>query len=327
VFGQHTVAIKEQPTTDLNELQFFVQVSEMQSFTLAAKRLGVPKSSVSRALRRLEDRLGVRLVERTTRTVALTEAGELYLDHCQRVLEEAELADLAVGALLAKPRGRLRVGVPGPFARSILGPALGEFLAKYPDVRLHLQLLRGDSIPREKSLDLEVRAGPLEDSGLLVKPIMRIRLGAYASPLYLENREMPDSPAALRQQSCITTSCGTFGEPVDSATWRLRRGAELKEVRVESRVSVPDPAINHQLAVAGVGVALLSQSVARVDVEQGRLMRLLPDWEPEPVELHALYSARLHSSPKVRAFVQFLRERVGRESWLDGRPEPMKRPA
>ena len=298
--------------TDLNELQYFLQVSETQSFTVAAKRLGVPKSSVSRAIQRLEARLGVRLVERTTRSVALTEAGEVYLDRCQRVMEEAEQADLAIGALLAKPRGRLRVGAPVAFARSILGPILGEFLSRYPELRFHLQLVNGNASAREGSFDVVIRAGPLEDSGLLVKPIMRIRLGAYASPAYFENRELPESPAALREHSCITTSCGAFGEPGDAATWRLRRGTELKEVRVESRVSVPDPTMNHQLAVAGVGVALLSQSMVRTDVEQARLVRILPEWEPEPVELHALYPSRLNSSPKVRAFLQFLRERSSR---------------
>jgi DNA-binding transcriptional LysR family regulator len=293
---------------DLNELQFFAQVSQTQSFTLAAKHLGVPKSSVSRAIIRLEGRLGVRLVERTTRSVALTEAGEIYLDRCQRVLEEAEQADLLIGALQAKPRGRLRVGAPVAFARAILGPILGDFLALYPELRLHLQLLGGEASPRESSLDLVIRAGPLEDSGLLVKPLMRIRLGAFASPRYLDHHSLPDSPAALRQHSCITMSCGAFGEPADSAIWRLRRGSDLQEVRVESRVSVPDPTINHQLAIAGVGVALLSQAGARPDVEQGRLVRLLPDWEPDPVELHAVYPSRLNSSPKVRAFLQFLRE-------------------
>ena len=294
--------------TNLNELQFFVQVSETQSFTLAAKRLGIPKSSVSRAIKRLEDRLGLRLVERTTRSVALTEAGELYLERCHRVMEEAEQADLAVGALLARPRGRLRVGAPVPFARMILGPILGEFLAAYPELRLHLQLLHGDASHRESSLDLLIRPGPLDDSRLLMKPLLRIRLGAYASPLYLVNREMPDSPGALRHLSCITTSCGTHGESGDSILWRLRRGAELKEVRVESRVAVPDPAMCQQLAIAGAGVALLSQSLVHADVEHGRLVRILPDWEPEPVELYALYPSRLRSSPKVRAFLQFLRE-------------------
>src|SRR5580704_9588863 len=262
--------------TNLNELQFFVQVSQTQSFTKAAKRLGVPKSSVSRAIVRLENRLGVRLVERTTRRVGLTEMGELYLNRCQRVLEEAKQADLAVGALQAKPRGTLRVGAPVAFARSILGPSMGEFLAMYPELRLHLQLLNGDESPREGTLDVIVRAGALEDSGLLVKPLMRIRLGAYASPAYLEHHKVPESPVDLLQLSCITTSCDAPGEPGDFAMWRLRRGEERKEVRVEARVSVPAPTINHQLALAGAGVALLAQSVVRGDVEQGRLVRVLP---------------------------------------------------
>jgi DNA-binding transcriptional LysR family regulator len=303
--------------TNLNELQFFVHVSQTQSFTGAAKRLGVPKSSVSRTIQRLERRLGVRLVERTTRRVALTEVGELYLNHCRRVMEEAEQADLAVGALQAKPRGTLRVGAPVAFARSIMGPSMGDFLAMYPELRMHLQLLNGDESPRAGSLDVIVRAGPLEDSGLLVKPLMRIRLGAYASPAYLKRRKPPESPAGLAQQSCITMTCGTFGEPGDFAMWRLRRGGELKEVRVDARVSVPDPTINHQLALAGTGVALLARSVVRADVEQGRLVRLLPEWEPEPVELHALYPSQLNSSPKVRAFLQFLRERFGAEPLLN----------
>jgi DNA-binding transcriptional LysR family regulator len=293
--------------TDLNELQFFVHVSQTQSFTRAAKRLGVPKSSVSRAIRRLEHRLGVRLVERTTRSVALTEVGELYLDRCQRMMEEAEQADLAVGALQGAPRGTLRVGAPVAFARSILAPRMGEFLALYPELRVHLQLLNGEESLRDANLDLIVRAGQLEDSGLLVKPLMQIRLGAYASPAYLASHTMPESPANLLEHRCITTTCDTYGEPGDFTTWRLRRGTELKEVKVQARASVSDPTINHQVALAGAGVALLAQSVVQADVEQGRLVRVLPEWEPEPVELHALYSSRLNSSPKVRVFLEFLR--------------------
>jgi len=310
---------------DLNELQLFAQVAHEQSFTLAAKHLGLPKSSVSRAITRLEARLGVRLFERTTRRVALTEAGEIYLERCQRVLDEAEQADLVIGALQARPRGRLRVGAPVAFARSILGPILGRFLVLYPELRMQLQLLGAEPLPSERSLDVVIRPGPLEDSGLLVKPIMRIRIGIYASPLYLEDRRLPDSPAALREESCITARCEASGDPSDSAVWRLRRGSDLKEVRVESRVSVPDPTINHQLALAGVGVALLSQAVVRVDVEQGRLVRLLPDWEPDPVELHAVYPSRLNSSPNVRVFLQFLRDHFGSISRDEPDLEPSSR--
>jgi DNA-binding transcriptional LysR family regulator len=296
---------------NLNDIHFFMLVAQTHSFTRAAKKLGVPKSAASRAVTRLEDRLGVRLLERTTRTVCLTEVGETYFEHCQKVMEEVEQADLAVGALLAKPRGRLRIATPVAFARAILGPILKEFLFMYPELRVHLQLLNGDSTAREGSFDILIRPGPLEDSGLLVKPLMRIQLGVFASPDYLMNRELPASPIDLRDHDCITTGCGAFGEPADSATWRLCRGTERREIRVDSRVSVADPMLNHQLAIAGVGLALLAQSVVQMDINQGRLVRVLPDWEPESIEFHALYSSRLNSSPKVRAFLHFLRQHLG----------------
>jgi DNA-binding transcriptional LysR family regulator len=233
------------------------------------------------------------------------------------VLEEAEQADAEIGALLATPRGRLRIGAPAIFARVILEPILGEFLAAYPELRLSLHLLNAETSARDKNLDLMIRPGPLEDSGLLVKPLLRVRLASYASPVYLKDRETPASPGDLRRHNCITTHCGAFGETGDSTVWRLRSGDEWKEVCLESRVAAPDPTITLQLAVAGVGVAMLSQASVRADVAQGRLVWLLPDWEPEPVQLHALYSSRLSSSPKVRAFLQFLRDRLGLDSTLD----------
>jgi DNA-binding transcriptional LysR family regulator len=239
--------------------------------------------------------------------VNLTEEGRVYFDRCERVIEEAEQADIEIGALRARPRGTLRIGAPGIFARFILAPTLAEFLAMYPDVRVNLQLL--DSIPRDRALDVIIRPGPLEDSALMVKPLFKLRLGLYASPAYLENRELPASPEDLRRHSCIVTNCGGFGDTADGAVWRIRRGSEAKEIRVESRVAVPDPAISHQLALAGAGISSLSQTIGRRDLERGRLIRLLPEWEPDAVELHAVYSSRLSSSPKVRAFVQFLKDR------------------
>jgi DNA-binding transcriptional LysR family regulator len=277
------------------------QVCNEQSFTLAAKRLGTPKSNISRAILRLEQRLGVRLLERTTRRVRTTEVGKLYLARCQRVLDEAEGADLLIDAMQARPRGRLRVGVHIAFFQLVSAPVLGEFLAMYPELRLQLQIHSGDGPSRDRNVDLSIWGGPLDDSGFLVKSIMRIRLGTYASPSYLENRETPGSPADLHRHSCIS-KCGMLGEQGDSATWRLRRGGEVQEIRIASRISLPDPTTHHQLAVGGVGV------------DTGRLVRLLPEWEPDPVELYAMYPSRLNSSPKVRAFVQFLQKHLTTES-------------
>jgi DNA-binding transcriptional LysR family regulator len=293
---------------DLNELLYFTAVAAGRSFTEAARNLGVPKSTVSRALRRLEGRLGVRLVERTTRRVSLTEVGALYLGHCRRVMEEAEAADLAIGALLAEPRGRLRVGVSVPLARMIAGPRLAEFLAKYPKVQVQLDLEGDDVAVREGRLDLMIRAGALGESGLLVKPLMQVLPWVVASPAFLEGKQRPETPAELRRLTSIATTCDSVaGEAGGTTTWRLLRGHEVAEVQMEVRVAVPDPEMNRQLALAGVGVAMLSRGMVRADVEAGRLVHLLPEWEPEPVALHAFYPTRLGSSPKVRAFLEWLK--------------------
>jgi DNA-binding transcriptional LysR family regulator len=292
--------------TDLNELQIFVQVAQTHSFTLAAKRLGVPKSAASRGLARLEQRLGVRLLQRTTRRVTLTDGGEVYLQHCQRVLEEAEQADLAVSALQAAPRGWLRVGAPLTFARFFLGELLEPFLARYPELRVHI-LLRGTDITQpEDNLDVLIQAGPLEDSRMVVKRLGFGRRGIYASSTYVEKQGMPDSPIGLRQHSCITT-----GETGASATWRIRRGSDIEEIQLSPRVSVADPSIHHQLALSGVGIAILPQNLVREDQKAGRLVRVLSAWEPEPVELYAVYPSRLNQTPKLRVFLQWLEENRG----------------
>jgi len=308
---------------DLNELQIFAQVSKIQSFTLAARDLGIPKSTVSRAVARLESRLGIRLVERTTRKVTMTEAGELYLSHCERMIEEAEQAEVAMSALHARPRGRLRIAAPAAFARFVLSPILPDFLRRYPEVKCNLQLLNANGQAQESAFDVVIRPGPLEDSGLLLKPLMKIRLGLYASPAYLKNRPIPDSPASLRSHNCITTGCGAYGEPSDSSVWRMRQGTQTEQVRVEARVSVSDPSINHQLALAGVGIAALAQHVAQPSIERKKLVRVLPGWEPDAVELHAVYSVPLNLSPKLRVFLQFVQQRLSIDGNKMHRPLPL----
>ena len=295
--------------TDLNELQYFVHVSQAQSFTEAAKRLNVPKSSVSRAVTRLERRLGIRLMARTTRTVGLTEAGEVYLRHCKRILDEAEEADLAIGGMVGAPRGTLRVAAPVAFARGILAPVLSSFLHRYPELRLQLELLNTNRAYRDGHIDVIIHPGPLADSGLLVTPIMRIHLGLFASPGYIAKHAAPQAPADLCQHACVSTSCGTAGERFNGALWRLRNGSEVREIRINSRAAMPDPSMNYELACAGVGIAILNCAAVAKDVEQGRLVPVLPDWQPDAVELHALYSERLSTSPKVRVFIEFLRQR------------------
>ena len=293
---------------DLNELQFFAQLGRAQSFTLAARQLGTQKSAVSRALVNLETRLGVRLVERTTRRVALTEAGELFLEKCLRVLEEAEQADLAINMIHSKPKGRLRVGAPAAFVRFVLAPLLGDFLREYPEVKLSLQMIQGPPMPNEAGLDIAIRQGPLDDSAMRFMPLKKISLGLYASAGYVAANGAPETPAGLSSHRFIITNCGSHGEPAEFAKLSLRRGALTETVRVEAHICLTDPSLNLQLALSDAGIALLSQSLSRPSVTEGRLVRILPDWEPEPVELFALYASRLSSSPKVRAFLDYIRQ-------------------
>ena len=160
------------------------------------------------------------------------------------------------------------------------------------------------------------RIGHVADSGLLVRPLLKIRLGVYASPEYLTCRPALERPSDFGEHSLIVTNCNQRGEPGETAHWRLRRKLETYEARVTSRISAPDPAITLQLALSGAGVAQLAQAVATPYVERGELIRVLPEWEPEAVALYALYSARLSSSPKVRAFLQFLRDCFRGESGI-----------
>jgi LysR family transcriptional regulator AphB len=293
--------------TNLNELQYFALVAQTKSFTLAAERLRLPKSSVSRAITSLEKRLDVQLLQRTTRKVRLTDAGRLYLIHCQRAIEEVELGEIAIGAMMATPKGTLRIGTHIGFARLILEPLLDEFLLLYPGVNVHIDLLQAKERQSDEGLDLVVRSGPLEDSGWLVSPLMRVRFGLYASPALRKRHGRPESPAELQQYPCIVSNCSPLGEPDGYGTWRLQRDRDVREVQVIARVAVPDPSMHRQLALKGVGVAMLGQTEVVEDLKDRRLVRLLPDWEPEPIELYALHPSRLAASPKVRVLLEFLR--------------------
>ena len=306
--------------TNLSELQYFSLVAQTRSFTLAAERLKLPKSSVSRAISRLEQRLEVQLLQRTTRNVRLTEAGKLYLLHCQRAIEEAELGEIAIGAMMATPKGTLHVGTHIGFARFVLEPLLNEFLLLYPEVNVHIDLLQTKERQSDEGLDLVIRAGPLEDSSWLVKPLMRVRFGLYASPVLLKRHRRPESPADLQQYPCMMSNCSPLGEPDGYGMWRLQRERELREVQVTARVAVPDPSVHHQLALIGVGVAMLGQAEVVEDLKERRLVRILPEWEPEPIELYALHPSRLAASPKVRVLLEFLSRRCDEAYRRKGRP-------
>jgi DNA-binding transcriptional LysR family regulator len=291
--------------TNLNELHYFLHVADSGGFTAAAQLLGIPKSTVSRGVARLEERLGMRLLERTTRRMALTEAGEVYLEYCRQALEKVQLAESVVGAMRGTPRGRLRVGAPIPFSRSCLAPLMPEFLERYPDVHLHLLLGEDESNLLESNLDLQIQTGPVDDSEMFVRYLGRVQYGIYASRSYVDSKGLPSSPDDLVAHECIT-----FKENGPNATWALRNGSTEIDIRPQPRFSSVDSAILLQLALAGVGITIIPCWLVAPYICKGELVRLLPDWVPEPVEISAVYPSPLNLAPNARAFLEFLVERL-----------------
>ncbi len=283
---------------DLNELLVFAKVVQAGSFTAAARGLRMPKSTVSRKVSELEERIGAQLLQRTTRKLRLTEVGRAYYEHCARIVAEAEEAELAVTRMQAAPHGLLRVTTPLTF--SFLGPLVAEFLKRYPEVQLELLCTDRTVDLVEEGFDLAVRAGRLADSSLIARKLGSIERFVVAAPSYLQARGVPRSPRDLEKHDCLLFGAGNV--------WTLHSGSRSVEVSIRPRLVVNEPDMLRAVTLAGSGVALLPNIHSAADLAAGRLLRLLPDWSSAGAPVHAVYPGTRHHSPKVMAFVDFLRE-------------------
>jgi DNA-binding transcriptional LysR family regulator len=289
---------------DLSEIGVFVKVVATGSFSQAARDLGLPKSTVSRKVSQLEERLGARLLQRTTRKVALTEVGAMYHERCARILPELEEAERAVTELQDVPRGLLRVAAPSRFG--LLGPVIAEFLSLYPDVKV--EVVCSDRVVDliEEGFDVAIRAGSLADGSLVARRLMEsIPHYVVASPEYVARRGSPDEPQQLARHDCLV-----FGGGRDPRTWRFRRGNREVDVTIAGRATINDFELLRQAALAGHGIARLPVQVACADLRAGRLVRIVEEWQPAEVPLSLVYPSTRHLSPKVRAFIDLARQRL-----------------
>jgi len=283
--------------TDLDGMVVFASIVEHGGVTAAARALRLPKSNVSRRLAQLEDRLGVRLLERTTRKTHLTEIGGIYYQHCRRIVEEAEHADLSIAQSLEVPRGTLRVSTSVTVGQHLIAPLLPGFIKAYPEVRMSLQLSNRRVDLVEEGYDLAIRVGKLEDSSLISRSLGGSALGVYGAEEYLEAHRSPKSPAALAKLDCLVMS-----HAETEHIWHLTGPAGMKHVEVEPRAIVNDFAILEQMVLEGLGVALLPNYLAR----SPKLIRVLPKWSVPSIELHAIYPSHRGATPKMRAFLDWL---------------------
>jgi len=286
---------------NLEEMAIFAKVGDLGSISGAARALGLPKSSVSRAVARLEIAFAARLVERSTRRVSLTEIGRALHAHCRAMAAEAENAAAEIAAYQGHPSGLLRVASPTTVGRNILGPHLADFLSLYPDVDLQLQLTDRQLDPVAEEFDVVVHIGWLRDSPLIARKITDIAAVLVASRAYVEARGLPQSIEALEQHAVI-------GFPILGAPpLELVAGRERVKVPTWSRFACNDPIINLDLVKRGVAIAPLSAYFAGEGLARGELVHVLPRYQlHDPPAIYALYAGRTALSPKIAVFLDFL---------------------
>jgi DNA-binding transcriptional LysR family regulator len=296
----------------LDGVAAFARVVEAGSFSAAARRLRISKSAASAHVQRLEKRLGVRLLHRTTRRISLSEAGAAYYRHCARIVAEAESAEQAARALQREPRGVLSISASDTFGPMHVAPAIPEFLARFPGLAIDISLSPKYVDLVQEGLDLAIRIGTLKDSPLVVRRLAPSRFVLCAAPAYLRKHGMPREPDDLLRHVCLGASVVPWGDE-----WRLVSAKGEHKIAAGGLLRSNSADVLRTAALGGLGVALLPSWAIGDDLRSGALTRLLPGSEPPPSTIYAVYPSNRLMSAKVRAFVDHLARRIGRTPYWD----------
>jgi len=289
---------------DLNHVAVFARVVELESFTAAAKHLGLPKSSVSRTVTRLEDELGVRLLQRTTRKLRLTEAGQAYYERARVALAGLEEAASAATNLSAEPRGTVRMSAPSDMGSLHFGDMVARFVRKYPLVHVEISLTSRYVDLVAEGFDLALRAGKLADSSLVVRKIGTDSLGLFASASYLRRRGRPKTVAELANHDCVL-----FHGQNGKCEWHLTGPRGVERVTVRGPLNADEMGFVQQAVAAGVGIALLPTFAVRLAAARGTTpmpVRLLPEYSISGNGLQVVSPSTRFPSASVTAFRDFL---------------------
>jgi DNA-binding transcriptional LysR family regulator len=299
----------------LTDIAVFVKVVELSSFTAAAEALESSQPVVSKAVTRLEEKLGARLLNRTTRRLSLTEAGAELYRRSVRALEEIENAELEVARFQTEPRGALRISAPMSFSILHLGPVVHRFLERYPGVTVELDLNDAQVDLVKDGVDVAIRIGRLQDSSLIARKIAPCRQVLCASPAYLEKRGAPERPEDLLEHNCIVYTL--LSAPRE---WRFTApDGEALVVPVNGSMHSNNGLVNRAAAIAGAGIVLLPTFYIGDELRAGALKPILCKFKPQEIAMHAVYPERRNLTPKVRAFVDHLAATFGPEPpWEKG---------
>ena len=289
----------------LHDMTLFVEVARAKNFSAAGRHLGVPVATLSRRIAAMEREFGVRLFDRTTRRVELTEAGARYFERCAHLADEARLAQEALRETATRPGGHLRVSVPVDLGVYVIGPLLPEFARQFPGITLDLDLSSRHADLVRDHVDVAIRLGEVRGDQLVIRRIGHAERALFASPTYLDLRGTPAHPDELAEHEGLLLRA-----PRMQTRWRLERDGMAVDVTVRGRVMVNNHGLTRLLAERGMGIAALTPDLVRDALASGRLVRVLPQWAMAPLPVHAVTSSRLQPA-SVKAFVAFLADRLG----------------
>lgn len=285
----------------LTSMRVFARVAKMGSFSAAADELGISKAMASKHITSLENKLGVRLLNRTTRKISLTEVGSAYRERINHILAEIEETELSVSQLNTEPRGTLRIMAPTSFGAFHLSRAAADFMGEYPDISVEVLLSDREADLAEEGLDLSIHVGELSDSSLIARKLASTRLVVCASPEYIAKHGEPKTPEELQDHTCLLF---TPRYPVNE--WHFSNGSENYTVKVRGCMKSNVGDTLRVGAIKGLGFIQQPTYMVGQDISMGRLQVVLADYEPPERPIYALYLHRRHLSAKVRTFVEYL---------------------
>jgi DNA-binding transcriptional LysR family regulator len=297
---------------NLNDLSLFIRVVETGSFTAAADSLNVQKSTISRRIAQLEDTLGIRLIQRTTRKLKLTPEGEELFNRAQPLVDDLEAVQDDISASKTELRGRLRLTMPTEIGVFMMNEVITSFMQTYPKLEVDVELSTRTVDLIEEGVDLALRLGPLPNSSLIARHIAGLHRGLFATPEYLEQHGMPKTPDDLAHHQCISLL-----KPFDHL--RFTNWNDNEPVTMGGRLRTNSMSFVREMILQGMGIGRLPEVFCGELVKTGRIVRVLDEFTLDPLEINALYASRRNLNPRVRAFLDHMSERLRDHPWVQNR--------
>lgn len=295
-----------------SEMQIFVAVAECEGFAAGARKLKISPPAATRAVAELEHRLGIKLLNRTTRYVRVTDAGQRYLDDCKRILAQVTEADEAAIGINAAPRGHLVITAPVLFGRMYVMPCVVEYLQKYPDTEISAMFVDRVVNMLDEGVDVALRVGELSDSSFKAIKVGTVRRVVCASPAYIEKYGLPQHPNDLSDHQIVVASSLS-----PNVEWRFLENKQSKIVRVKPRLTVTSNDAAIEAAVAGLGITRLISYQIAPELQSGQLKIILSEYEYPALPIHVLHREGRNASTKVRAFIDLVAERLKADTSLN----------